>query len=108
MSSTLSTLLSWPAISLAVLMAALAPMSAAENPEPIAPAPSPMAPGRTLTQSTNSLPLSDFRAFKIVSDRNIFNPNRSPRGSRTEGESRKPPKVETLSLVGVLEYEKGT
>lgn len=108
MSTPFSTRPSWRAISLATLMSALVPLSAAESSEPIAPTPSPIAPTRTSTQSTNSLPLSDFRTFKIVSDRNIFNPNRSPRGSRTEGESRKPPKVETLSLVGVLEYEKGT
>lgn len=48
----------------------------------------------------------DFSAFRLVGDRNIFNPNRSARSARG-GEARKPARVDTVSLVGTLSYHKG-
>lgn len=51
----------------------------------------------------------DFNAFRTISDRNIFNPNRYARSSgRTRTESRPASRVESLSLVGLMAYEKGT
>lgn len=50
----------------------------------------------------------DFAAFRIVSERNIFDPNRSPRRANTNVAARPKPKVtESLALVGVMNYEKG-
>lgn len=47
-------------------------------------------------------------AFKIIYERNIFNPNRGPRYSRrNEEDAPKPVKVEGFSLVGTLLSEKG-
>jgi len=47
-------------------------------------------------------------AFKIIYERNIFNPNRGPRYSRrTEGDAPKPAKVDGFSLVGTLLSDKG-
>jgi hypothetical protein len=50
----------------------------------------------------------DYSAFKIVADRNIFDPNRYPHTSGRH-ESRRPAKTaDTFSLVGVMSYQKGT
>ncbi len=60
--------------------------------------------------STNSPASSrDFSSFRLVSDRNIFNANRS--GGRPAGPSRPtraPKKTDTLALVGIVSYERGT
>lgn len=54
-------------------------------------------------------PSTDFSAFKIIADRNIFNPNRSSRAGRSRDESSRRPRVrvETFSLVGTLNSEEG-
>jgi len=58
-------------------------------------------------QSTNSSPRPDYSAFKIVTDRNIFNPHRYARSSRVR-ESRPTSKADSFALVGTMSYEKGT
>jgi hypothetical protein len=51
---------------------------------------------------------SDYAAFKIIADRNIFDPNRSSRSARTRpSETPKTVKVETFSLVGTMSYAMG-
>ena len=54
---------------------------------------------------TNGSPASlDYAAFKVVADRNIFNPNRYPRSASG-------PRIaprEYLTLVGTMSYEKGS
>jgi len=58
-------------------------------------------------QNTNSVSRPEYQSFKIIADRNIFDPNRSPRSAgRTE--PRKAARVESFALVGTLSYEKGT
>lgn len=52
----------------------------------------------------------DYGSFRIIYDRNIFNPNRSGRApTRTyeRRDYRRPPRVESFSLVGTMSYEKG-
>jgi hypothetical protein len=57
-------------------------------------------------QSTNSVSHPDYGAFKIITQRNIFDPNRSASsGRRTD--SPKPAKTESFALIGTLSYEKG-
>ena len=64
------------------------------------------------TTSTNGAATAregtDFESFQLIPDRNIFNPNRSARASRT---NREPPpretRVDTLALVGSMSYTKG-
>ena len=71
------------------------------------------SPGdRTQTNTvtgTNSGPVVlDYAAFKLIVDRNIFDPNRFP---HRPGEVRvvsKPRSVDSLTLVGTMSYEKGT
>ena len=66
-------------------------------------------------QATNSVPRPtsrapsgpDFSSFKILTERNIFDPNRSGRSARGSATPVKQPKVETFTLVGVLTSEKG-
>jgi hypothetical protein len=50
----------------------------------------------------------DYAAFKIIADRNIFDPNRYPRSGGRVVARPQPAKVaEVFSLVGTLSYEKG-
>jgi hypothetical protein len=48
----------------------------------------------------------EFSAFKLINDRNIFDPNRAPH--RPSGTQPAPKIVNSFSLVGVMSYEKGT
>jgi len=66
------------------------------------------ATGRSgLAQSTNPVARLDYQTFKIITDRNIFDPNRSSRATRrTEGP--RPAKIESFALVGTMSYENGT
>jgi len=58
-------------------------------------------------QSTNAAVRLDYQSFKIITDRNIFDPNRSSRASRrTEGT--RPARIESFALVGTMSYENGT
>jgi hypothetical protein len=50
----------------------------------------------------------DYQSFKIIPERNIFNPNRSARSTRNDKEPEKPKKVESFALRGTMSYEKGT
>ena len=47
---------------------------------------------------------NDFSAFKIITDRNIFDPNRRPRIAAQQAEQ---PIVDSFSLAGTMSYEKG-
>jgi hypothetical protein len=60
--------------------------------------------GSVFAQSTNPANPHDFSAFQIVSERNIFDPNRQPR-VRTPRTTPRPPKiVDSFSLVGTMSY----
>jgi hypothetical protein len=75
------------------------------------------------TKSTNDAPATaavaakpavpaaalNYEAFTMVADRNIFNQNRVPRSSRGTATNvvRRTPKIESLTLVGTMDYEKG-
>ena len=49
-----------------------------------------------------------FSSFKIISERNIFNPNRSAGSARNPGAApAKAPKIESFALLGTLSSEKG-
>ena len=59
-----------------------------------------------LAQATNTVNPKDFEAFKIITDRNIFDVNRRPPVAR--GTPRPPPAiVETFVLTGTMSYENG-
>lgn len=61
-------------------------------------APAPNAPARP-----------SFDAFRVISDRNIFNPNRFARNSsRVRTETRPTARADAFTLVGLMAYEKGT
>jgi len=50
----------------------------------------------------------DFAAFRIIPERNIFNPNRTSRGAApVKTDPDKPPRVDTFALLGTMIYEKG-
>lgn len=49
-----------------------------------------------------------FDEFKIITQRNIFDPNRSAPGApRRNVETPKPKRIEYLNLVGAMSYDKG-
>lgn len=48
---------------------------------------------------------NDFSAFRVISERNIFNPNRTRRSAQPEPERPRQPVVETFSLVGILSHD---
>lgn len=52
-----------------------------------------------------ALPLTDFNAFRLVTERNIFNPNRV--GRTRESNEPPPPRVETIAFVGTMETDQG-
>lgn len=48
-----------------------------------------------------------FDSFKIITTRNIFNPNRSPGYVRPDPSRRTRPAVDSIALVGTMSYAKG-
>jgi len=48
----------------------------------------------------------DFSAYRIISERNIFDPNRSPRRA-SNAQRPRPKTVDSFALVGIMTYEKG-
>jgi hypothetical protein len=59
-----------------------------------------------LAQQTNTVNPKDFEAFRIITDRNIFDVNRRPPVAR--GTPRPPPAiVDTFALTGTMSYESG-
>jgi hypothetical protein len=52
-----------------------------------------------------------YDAFRLIADRNIFNPNRTSRSARAPAptnEVRRTPRVEAFALVGTMSYGKGS
>lgn len=68
--------------------------------------PHPPTNGQTLVDSSTNGASSvlDYAAFRVVAERNIFDPNRSPRSNVPPS---KPKAVDSFSLVGIMSYEKG-
>lgn len=60
-------------------------------------------------QPTNAPARLSYDAFRMISDRNIFNPNRVGRGAprTTRRDTTPAAHVESFSLVGIMSYEKG-
>lgn len=57
-----------------------------------------------VTQAAEPSGGADFSSFRLISERNIFNANRSSRSASPPPERRREPVVETLSLVGILSH----
>jgi len=60
-------------------------------------------------EPTNAPTRLGYDSFRVISDRNIFNPNRYARSSgRTRSESSRPAsRVDSFTLVGLMAYQKG-
>src|SRR5207248_6850196 len=60
-------------------------------------------------QSTNAPSRLDYSAFRIIADRNIFDPRRSARSAPPERTRRTYTRTDSFGLVGTMSYhEKGT
>lgn len=79
----------------------------AEAKAPVDPSRSTNAPGRNpaAARSTGT----SFQAFRVITERNVFNQNRGPRSAQKQdgGPSRPEPKVQSLALVGTMSFGKG-
>ncbi len=80
------------------------PASAATNASAGAAGETPAGPAETAA-TANPNPLS-FAAFKLIVDRNIFDPNRQPHRPGYHP-ARKNPVVDSFALVGTMTYAKG-
>ncbi|MBI5768865.1 MAG: hypothetical protein HZA93_13790 [Verrucomicrobia bacterium] len=61
---------------------------------------------RTTTETTTAAARTDpnsLDSFRVIADRNIFNPNRTGRRDREE----RAPRTDSISFVGTMDYEKG-
>jgi len=69
-----------------------------------------MAGSLSAAQDEALSPSQDYAAFRLVSERNIFNLNRSPQRVRTATQSSReqPAPTESFALVGTVSYDKGT
>lgn len=80
--------------------------SGERRPRPTSRPAKPLPDGQTNAAPSGPAPL-DFSAFKIISERNIFDPNRSPRRSAQVAAPPKERRVDSLKLVGIMSYQKG-
>lgn len=68
-----------------------------------------LAGGSARAQSTNAPPTLNYQSFRIITDRNIFDPNRRKPGEvRQDTAAAKTVHKESIALVGVMSYSKGT
>jgi hypothetical protein len=68
-------------------------------------APAAAAPVPATARPSAVIAVTGFDAFRLISERNIFDPNRVGQSTRT-GEP-PPPRADLISLVGTMHYEKG-
>jgi len=59
-------------------------------------------------QTTNAPSSLDYSSFRIISDRNIFNPNRTGRFRSSRSNESQRTRTDSFSLVGTMSYRKGT
>src|SRR5262249_49610823 len=57
---------------------------------------------------TNAIARPDSQTFRIISERNIFDPNRSPRVSRSDQPAPRPRRTESFTLIGTMSSDQGT
>ena len=58
-------------------------------------------------QATNQVSRTDYSAFRIIGERNIFNQSRQHRGKDRSKSAVTEPVGDAFSLVGTMSYEKG-
>lgn len=89
----------------------VAPKPAVETPKPAAkPAPKPVTKPASAAKGAERpkvvVPTGPtFETYRLIGDRNIFNPNRIGRSSRSSEE--RAPRTDVISFVGTMQYEKG-
>ncbi len=84
-----------------------APKAAVEAPKPAAkPATKPTPAAKGSERPKVVAPTGPtFDTYRLIGDRNIFNPNRVGRSTRSSEE--RPPRTDVISFVGTMQYEKG-
>jgi len=74
-----------------------APANLEREPEPVV---------ETVSTNTGPVPMG-YDAFRIVAQRNIFDPNRRARSTTNETPPERPKRTEAFTLLGSIAYEKG-
>lgn len=89
------------------VLAAESTSKATSAPPPARNAAPPPGAGASTPARTDSTvaPSGSFDAFRLISDRNIFNPNRTGRRDRSNEEQ--PPRVDMIAVVGTMESDRG-
>lgn len=89
--------------------APVAPATTPGAPRPTTPAPgatgATTASAATPRNESSVVPSASFDAFRLITERNIFNPNRSGRRDRTVEEA--PPRLDVITLVGTMDSDQG-
>ena len=75
------------------------------TPPPAAAAPAVPATSNAARNASAVAPAATFEAFRLITERNIFNPNRSGRRERSAEEA--PPRLDVITLVGTMDSDKG-
>lgn len=108
----MNTLHSLSALALALALACGVGFAAEVSPAPAKPAvaePKPAAKTTTKSKSADRAKVATptgptFDTYRLIGDRNIFNPNRVSRSRSSETPL---PRTEVISFVGTMQYEKG-
>lgn len=77
------------------------------NTAPVTAAPVPAMPATKAAVPSAAL---NYEAFSMIADRNVFNQSRFPRSSRGGPDTnvvRRTPKIDSITLVGTMDYQKG-
>jgi len=89
---------------LTVLFASAALAASAEAKAPAAPAAAAVsASAKTVPTAANG----SFESFRLIGDRNIFDPNRRSRSARSASSEPPAPTGDTIAFVGTMDYDQG-
>ena len=67
----------------------------------------PAAPVTAAAKSTPTAAKGSFESFRLIGDRNIFDPNRRGRASRSASNEPLAPTGDTIAFVGTMDYDRG-
>ena len=82
-----------------------APVPAAPAAKAATTAPAPGSAPARATAASPLTPAASFESFRLISDRNIFNPNRTVR--RAPAPEEVVPRIDVISLVGTMNSDRG-